>query len=54
VITRGHGVMVSYADRVPPDSRWAIAAYIQALQRSQRVPVAALSPQQREALEATR
>jgi mono/diheme cytochrome c family protein len=33
VITHGHGVMYSYADRVPPDDRWAIAAYIRALQR---------------------
>jgi mono/diheme cytochrome c family protein len=33
VITNGHGVMYSYADRVPPADRWAIAAYIRALQR---------------------
>jgi mono/diheme cytochrome c family protein len=33
VITNGHGVMYSYADRVPPRDRWAIAAYIRALQR---------------------
>ena len=33
VITHGHGVMYSYADRVPPADRWAIAAYIRALQR---------------------
>lgn len=38
VITHGHGVMYSYADRVPPADRWAIAAYIRALQRT-RVPV---------------
>ncbi|MCX6967151.1 MAG: cytochrome c [Verrucomicrobia bacterium] len=35
VITRGYGVMYSYADRVPPADRWAITAYIRALQRSQ-------------------
>jgi mono/diheme cytochrome c family protein len=34
VITHGHGVMYSYADRVPPADRWAIAAYIRALQRT--------------------
>ena len=34
VITNGHGVMYSYADRVPPADRWAIAAYIRALQRT--------------------
>jgi len=33
VITRGYGAMYSYADRVPPADRWAIAAYIRALQR---------------------
>ena len=33
VITNGHGVMYSYADRVPPADRWAITAYIRALQR---------------------
>ena len=32
VMTRGYGVMFSYADRVPPHDRWAIAAYIRALQ----------------------
>ena len=37
VITNGHGVMYSFADRVSADDRWAIAAYIRALQRSQNV-----------------
>jgi len=32
VMTNGYGVMYSYADRVPPQDRWAIAAYIRALQ----------------------
>lgn len=36
VITHGHGVMYSYAARVPPDDRWAIVAYIRALQLSQQ------------------
>jgi len=35
VITNGHGVMASYANRVEPEDRWAIVAYIRALQRSQ-------------------
>ena len=34
VITHGYGVMYSYGDRVPPADRWAIAAYIRALQRT--------------------
>ena len=33
IITHGHGVMYSYADRVEPADRWAIAAYVKALQR---------------------
>jgi mono/diheme cytochrome c family protein len=39
-ITRGDGVMYSYADRVEPDDRWAIVAYIRALQLSRRAAVA--------------
>ena len=34
VITNGYGVMYSYASRVEPADRWAIAAYIRALQLS--------------------
>lgn len=32
VITDGYGVMYGYGDRVPPADRWAIAAYVRALQ----------------------
>ena len=53
VITDGHGVMYSYADRVKPADRWAIAAYIRALQLSQNAPAAALSEADRETLAAT-
>jgi len=35
VITNGYGVMYSYASRVPVHDRWAIVAYIRALQLSQ-------------------
>jgi mono/diheme cytochrome c family protein len=35
VMTEGHGAMYSYAARVSPEDRWAIAAYIRALQLSQ-------------------
>jgi mono/diheme cytochrome c family protein len=41
VMTNGYGVMYSYADRVSPEDRWAIVAYIRALQRSQDVRTAA-------------
>jgi|SRR5690349_8204917 len=40
VITRGYGVMYAYADRVDAHDRWAIAAYIRALQLSRRATVA--------------
>ena len=39
VITNGWGAMYSYAARVPPQDRWAIVAYIRALQLSQRATV---------------
>jgi mono/diheme cytochrome c family protein len=44
VITHGYGVMHSYADRVPPADRWAIVAYIRALQLSQHAEAARLPP----------
>jgi hypothetical protein len=40
VMTNGYGIMYSYADRVSPEDRWAIVAYIRALQRSQDARVA--------------
>lgn len=43
VITHGHGVMYSYADRVVPKDRWAIAAYVRALQLSQNAPPGVLA-----------
>jgi mono/diheme cytochrome c family protein len=50
VITQGYGAMYSFAERVQPADRWAIAAYIRALQRSQSASLAELSPAEREAL----
>ncbi|MCI0694886.1 cytochrome c [candidate division KSB1 bacterium] len=35
VMTNGFGTMYSYADRIAPQDRWAIVAYIRALQMSQ-------------------
>jgi len=40
VITDGYGVMYSYAARVTPQDRWAIVAYIRALQTSRMVALA--------------
>jgi mono/diheme cytochrome c family protein len=47
VITRGYGVMYPFADRVPPADRWAIAAYIYALERSQHATLADVPADQR-------
>jgi cbb3-type cytochrome c oxidase subunit III len=45
VITHGYGVMYSYATRVKPVDRWAIAAYIRALQKSQDATLALAPPE---------
>ncbi|MEN6496301.1 MAG: cytochrome c [Thermoguttaceae bacterium] len=39
VIARGFGSMPDYATPVPPADRWAIAAYLRALQFSQHAPL---------------
>ncbi len=40
VITNGFGAMYPYGYRVPPRDRWAIIAYMRALQLSRQVPIA--------------
>lgn len=51
VMTEGFGVMPSYAPQVPVADRWAIAAYIRALQYSQNAHLADLSPEERQRVE---
>lgn len=51
VMTHGFGVMASYAAQVPPDDRWAIAAYIRALQLSQHATLAAVPAEKRRQLQ---
>lgn len=46
VITNGFGVMPDYAMQVPPHERWAIIAYIRALQYSQNAKLADVPPDQ--------
>ncbi len=46
VITNGFGAMPDYAAQVPPHDRWAIAAYIRALQLSQAASAAEVPPGQ--------
>jgi mono/diheme cytochrome c family protein len=53
VITQGYGIMYSYAARVKPEDRWAIAAYIRALQLSQDGRLADVPPNQRAQMEKT-
>jgi mono/diheme cytochrome c family protein len=51
VMTRGFGTMYSYASRIPARDRWAIAAYIRALQVSQHSLASDLPPQDRSQLQ---
>jgi hypothetical protein len=47
VMTQGFGNMSSYATQVPPEDRWAIAAYLRALQVSQHATAQVLSADDR-------
>lgn len=51
VITHGYGVMYSYADRVDPNDRWAIVAYIRALQASASASLTDVPADKRSALQ---
>jgi hypothetical protein len=51
VITDGYGIMFPYAARVPPSDRWAIVAYIRALQLSEATEISDLPPEARAQLE---
>ena len=51
VITNGQGAMFSYATRIQPEDRWAIIAYIRALQLSQNASYGDLTPDMQAALD---
>jgi hypothetical protein len=51
VMTNGFGVMSDYAQQVHPEDRWAIVAYIRALQLSQHATLADVPQDQRQQLE---
>jgi hypothetical protein len=51
VQTHGFGSMLDYAAQIPPSDRWAIAAYIRALQLSQGATIADVPAPARPALE---
>jgi mono/diheme cytochrome c family protein len=43
VITAGRNTMLPYADKLSPEERWAVVAYVRALQRTQQGKVADVS-----------
>ena len=50
VISNGFGVMLDYSAQIPPRDRWAIVAYVRALQLSRNAKVSELPPDVREKL----
>jgi mono/diheme cytochrome c family protein len=50
VMTNGFGAMPDYRAQVMPRDRWAIAAYVRALQLSQHAPAAEFPQEEREKL----
>ena len=56
VMSNGRGAMFSYAERVAPDDRWAITAYIRVLQASvkQSFKDGKITPDQYKALQGMR
>jgi mono/diheme cytochrome c family protein len=53
VMSHGFGAMPDYAQQIAPEDRWAIAAYIRALQLSQRTTLAELPATERQKLAET-
>ena len=51
VMTNGFGSMYSYSSRIPVDDRWAIAAYVRALQYSQSASFDELPPEDKAQLQ---
>ena len=47
VISGGFGLMPGYRQELSVEDRWAVVAYLLALQRSQRAPLAAAPPEER-------
>jgi mono/diheme cytochrome c family protein len=52
VITNGFGGMLGYSAQIPPRDRWAIVAYVRALQLSRNAKVSDLPAELRQELEA--
>ena len=54
VISRGYGAMPSHEDKLTPEDRWAVIAYIRALQLSQEAPYSDLTDPERRKLQSTK
>jgi cytochrome c553 len=52
VVTRGHGAMPEYASQIPTNDRWAIVAYVRALQRAGHATLADVPADEKKKLEA--
>lgn len=52
VVTNGFGAMYGYSAQIPPRDRWAIIAYVRALQLSRNAPMSELPAELQEKLKA--
>lgn len=50
-ISRGYKTMLPMASQIPVEDRWAIVAYVRALQRSQRASLSDVPPKEKQRLE---
>jgi hypothetical protein len=53
VMTNGLGAMPDYASQIPVFDRWAISAYVKALQLSRNAPISDVPPDKRAGLAQT-
>jgi len=51
ILNKGHGIMANYSAELSLEQRWAVVAYIKALQLSQKVPASELPPPMRALLD---
>jgi mono/diheme cytochrome c family protein len=51
VITQGYGLMPGYVPQLSVEERWAVIAYLRALQLSQNAPLALAPPDERARLQ---
>ncbi len=52
IIRDGYGLMPSYRNQLPAKDRWAVVAYVRALQLSQHVQLDSLAPAERDSVRA--